>query len=327
MKLETEIVPRQGSSRRQADDSLHPPEESLAVTPTTEVPIQVEAGDDFGVTRLGINYKVGDGPEETLHLAGFENQPVTAEGLATLYLEKHKLSFTDAITYYAFVEDNYPAKPHRVVTELRYIDILPYKQAYELVDGWRDLQRGVGDPRRVDRTPARESESHVCFGEGSTVGEETALRLARFEEELAVATAEFADGMTAIAGPVPALDDAVTAMRSATELLTAKDLPAARPQRRSRSQGTDQRPPEPPEAACAEQLEPGERLPLVRREAGPEDPPAPCRPKTRTARRPGERPPGAGQARAEVLRGDRGQGARRSAARPARRVDKSQSSE
>ena len=67
------------------------PEESLAVTPTTEVPIQVEAGDDFGVSRLGINYKVGDGPEETLHLADFKDQPVTAQALATLYLEKHKL--------------------------------------------------------------------------------------------------------------------------------------------------------------------------------------------------------------------------------------------
>ena len=50
------------------------------MTPTTEVPIQVEAGDDFGVTRLGISYKVGDGPEETLHLADFKDQPVTAEG-------------------------------------------------------------------------------------------------------------------------------------------------------------------------------------------------------------------------------------------------------
>ena len=111
------------------------PEESLAVTPTTEVPIQVEASDDFGVSQLGISYKVGDGPEETLHLARLENQPVTAQGLVTLYLEKHKLTFTDAITYYAFAEDNYPPKPHRVVSELRFIDILPYKQEYQLVEG------------------------------------------------------------------------------------------------------------------------------------------------------------------------------------------------
>ncbi|HKI18057.1 MAG TPA: DUF4175 family protein, partial [Isosphaeraceae bacterium] len=205
------------------------PEEALAVTPTTEVSIQVEAGDDFGVARLGIHYKVGDGPEETLHLASFENQSVTAEGLATLYLEKHKLSFTDAITYYAFVEDNYPAKPHRVVTELRYIDILPYKQAYELVEGGGTCN---GSSVTLEELIARQRVNlnrTFAFESDQTVGDETARRLAKFEQELAAVTAEFAEGMAAIAGPIPALDQAVTAMRSATELLTAKDFPAARP--------------------------------------------------------------------------------------------------
>ena len=110
------------------------PEESLGVTPMTEVPIEVEAGDDFGVSRLGINYKIGNGPEETLHLADFKDLPVTAEALATLYLEKHRIDYTDGISYYAFVEDNYPPKPHRVVSELRFIDILPFKQEYRIID-------------------------------------------------------------------------------------------------------------------------------------------------------------------------------------------------
>ena len=205
------------------------PEESLAVTPTTEVPIQVEAGDDFGVARVGIQYKVGDGPEEILHLASFENQAVTAEGLATLYLEKHKLNFTDAITYYAFVEDNYPAKPHRVVTELRYIDILPYKQGYELVDGGGTC---CGSSVTLEELIARQRVNlnrTFAFERDQSVGAETTRRLAKFEQELAAATAEFAEGMAAIAGPISALDQAVTAMTSATELLTAKDLPAARP--------------------------------------------------------------------------------------------------
>ncbi len=54
------------------------PEEALAVIPTTEVPIQVEARDDFGVSLLGINFKIGDGPEETLHLC--EAQGSAAHG-------------------------------------------------------------------------------------------------------------------------------------------------------------------------------------------------------------------------------------------------------
>ena len=46
-----------------------------------------------------------------------------------------RLTYTDGITYYAFVEDNHPIRPHRVASELRFIDILPYKQAFQYVEG------------------------------------------------------------------------------------------------------------------------------------------------------------------------------------------------
>ncbi len=111
------------------------PEEALAVIPTAEVPVQVEARDDFGVSLLGINFKIGDGPEETLHLGDSRISPFTAAALETLYLEKHSLDYKGAITYYAFVEDNYSPKPHRVVSDLRFIDILPFKQDYQFVEG------------------------------------------------------------------------------------------------------------------------------------------------------------------------------------------------
>ncbi len=44
------------------------PAESLAATPTTEVPVKVVAGDDYGVAKVGMSYQVGDGPEESLYL-------------------------------------------------------------------------------------------------------------------------------------------------------------------------------------------------------------------------------------------------------------------
>ena len=111
------------------------PEEELAVIPTAEVPIEVQAGDDFGLARVGIAYRAGKGPEESLLLHDHADQPLTVRTLATLYLEKHKLTYTDNITYHAFVEDNRPIAEHRVVSELRFIDILPYKQAYQYVEG------------------------------------------------------------------------------------------------------------------------------------------------------------------------------------------------
>jgi hypothetical protein len=206
------------------------PEESLAVTPTTEIPIQVEASDDFGLARLGIVYKVGDGPEETLHIASLENQPVTADALATLYLEKHTLSFTDAITYYAFVEDNYPATPHRVVSELRYIDILPYKQTYKFAEG--EGQSSATSSLSLEELIARQRVNlnrTFLLERDRSIGQAAIMRLATFEEELATATEEFSEGLKARGGNVPALDDAVSAMRVATLSLDAKELAAARP--------------------------------------------------------------------------------------------------
>jgi hypothetical protein len=205
------------------------PEESLAVTPTTEVPTQIAAGDDFGVSRAGICYKIGHGPEETLRLEEFPGRPLTADVLATLYLEKHKLRHTDAITYYAFVEDNYSPSPHRSLSELRFIDILPYKQTYQLIEGGgtcngcsTSLEELIARQRaNLNRTFAHEKDQPV---DGAA-----ARRLARAEEELRAATAELSQGLSAIAAPVPALDAAVDAMRSATELLEASDLAAALP--------------------------------------------------------------------------------------------------
>ena len=111
------------------------PRKSWPSLPRPRCRSRSQAADDFGVARVGIACKVGNGPEESLDLRDHPDQPLTVRAMATLYLEKHKLTYTDGITYYAFVEDNHPVKPHRVVSELRFIDILPYKQAFQYVEG------------------------------------------------------------------------------------------------------------------------------------------------------------------------------------------------
>ena len=205
------------------------PEESLAVTPTTEVPIQVEARDDFGISVLGISFKIGDGPEETLHLGRFSDQLLTASALEVLYLEKYPLDYKGAITYYAFAEDNYPPKPHRVVSDLRFIDILPYKQEYQFVPGEGSCN---GSSTSLEELIARQRDNlnrTFTLERASPIDLAAAGRLAKYEGELHAATAEFAQGFAAIAGPIPALDEAVAAMQSAQTALAAKDLAAALP--------------------------------------------------------------------------------------------------
>lgn len=109
------------------------PDEPFEVTPSTEVPMEVASSDDFGLSQVGIVYQIGSGPKTTLQLDKSSQQPVTLATLATLYLEEHPVTFQDAVSYYAFVEDNYPGGPHRVTTDLRFIDIRPYKRSYQVL--------------------------------------------------------------------------------------------------------------------------------------------------------------------------------------------------
>lgn len=109
------------------------PDEQLEVTPSTEIPMEVASSDDFGLSQVGIVYQIGSGPKKTLHLDKLAEQPVTLATLATLYLEEHPLTFQDAVSYHAFAEDNYPGGPHRVTTDLRFIDIRPYKRSFQVL--------------------------------------------------------------------------------------------------------------------------------------------------------------------------------------------------
>ena len=143
------------------------------------------------------------------------------------------------------------------------------------------------------------------------------MRLATFEEELAAATAEFSEGLRANGGQIAALDEAVSAMRSATRSPGCEGLRLRPFARGDGPQGADQRPPEPcrasrrrrnsSQATCGPQFRPA---------ASAEDPPA-SRTKDQGACRAGGRPGRAGRARARVLGGDRGQRRRRAEARPA----------
>jgi hypothetical protein len=110
------------------------PQEQIEVTPTTEVNMKLEAGDDFGLSAVGIVYQVGNGPKQTLLLQRDPAQPGSLKAEAVLPLEDHEVGFQDAITYYAFAEDNHPDKPQRTTTELQFIDIRPFKRAYQLLD-------------------------------------------------------------------------------------------------------------------------------------------------------------------------------------------------
>jgi len=109
------------------------PEEQLEVIPTTEVPLAIEASDDLGVVKAGVMYKIGDGSPVTLWEQQLDQSQDSLHAENTLPLEDHALTYHDAVTYYAFAEDNYFGVPRRVTTPLRFIDIRPFKREYQIL--------------------------------------------------------------------------------------------------------------------------------------------------------------------------------------------------
>jgi hypothetical protein len=119
------------------------PEEALEVHPIAEVPMKIRVDDDFGLTRAGIVFRVNSGEDRTLILKEFKpamapapsgkpSNVVHAALDQMLMLEQFNLGQTDSITYFAFAEDNYPDGARRTETELRFIDLRPFRRIYKV---------------------------------------------------------------------------------------------------------------------------------------------------------------------------------------------------
>jgi hypothetical protein len=74
------------------------------VSPIEELPVTVEAADDFGIRGLDLHYSVNGGPEEVVPLLNKKEAKETKGG-TTLYLEKFKLVPGDLVSLYATARD------------------------------------------------------------------------------------------------------------------------------------------------------------------------------------------------------------------------------
>jgi hypothetical protein len=111
------------------------PTEALEVHTLAEVVMRAHARDDFGVTKVGIVFQINNEEERTLVLEEV-GKPCQREALAeqVMMLEQFLLTQKDCVAYYAFAEDNRPDTPQRTTTELRFIDIRPFKRVFRLFD-------------------------------------------------------------------------------------------------------------------------------------------------------------------------------------------------
>ena len=207
---------------------IEPPEE-LVVTPTTEVPMIVEAGDDLGLLKIGVMYQVGSGP---MQLLAEERPTESSESFRIspmLMLENHPLTFQDAVTYYAFAEDNYFGQPRRTTTPLRFIDIRPYKLSFQVVDSPGEC-KSPGSSVTLEELIARQRQGlsqAFVVGQNQRPSKEIAVRLCESQEQVQEATFELATGLKARGIEIPALYEAVKSMGVAIESLDVPNFPDA----------------------------------------------------------------------------------------------------
>ncbi len=149
-----EVKTEEASIRVRRDQSprvwFEKPTEELEVHTLAEVMMRVRTSDDFGLSNAGIVFEINNESSHTLHYEDFARaveEANAAEGTSTespwktnsileklLPLEFFELTQRDSVSYFAFAEDNYPDGAHRTETELRFIDIRPFRQRYQLVD-------------------------------------------------------------------------------------------------------------------------------------------------------------------------------------------------
>jgi hypothetical protein len=201
------------------------PAESLEVHTLAEVVMRARARDDFGLTKLGIAFQVNNEEERMLVLSEV-GKPCQREALAeqVLMLEQFLLTQKDCVAYYAFAEDNRPDAPQRTTTELRFIDIRPFRRTYQLIDpppgGTPGKQR---DLIFLDEVIARQR-----FNLNQTMRLETRSRarldlaavehVAAFENKLATQTHELADFLAGLG-----VDGAAILAQAEEAMLSAVD--------------------------------------------------------------------------------------------------------
>ncbi|MBC8350576.1 MAG: hypothetical protein H8E66_01230 [Planctomycetes bacterium] len=191
------------------------PDEALEVHSIAEVLLRIRARDDFGLSRAGIVFEVNNEEEytllekdyadlaETLAADGQPSQQTRDALQRLLPLELFGLEEKDSVTYYAFAEDTFPAGTHRTETDLRFIDIRPFRRIYRLPDP--NAQPGMNNPNQVRVRSLQEIIARQRFNLNRTIrldrkaslgGEATLVevdRIATFEDELSKSTHELAE--------------------------------------------------------------------------------------------------------------------------------------
>ncbi|HXT57924.1 MAG TPA: DUF4175 family protein, partial [Pirellulales bacterium] len=217
------------------------PAEALEVHTLAEVLMKIRVSDDFGLSRAGVMFEVNNEEEypllaedfaaasEELKTAGRLSPQTRAELEKVLPLELFELTQQDSVMYYAFAEDIRPGSPQRTESDLRFIDIRPFRRQYRLIDpaagqmsqggGLKTLEELIARQRYALNRAVRLSRTFEHTGQADLSAVDS---LTKFEGELAKSTRELAEGLEALGiNETELLYQAETSMLAAADSLAA----------------------------------------------------------------------------------------------------------
>jgi len=122
------------------------PGRDTQVTSIEEVFTEVEAEDDFGLSKLELVYSIGGAPEKTVALHGGRGLKRLSAG-HTFFLEEQKLQPGDFISYFARATDNRGAPGRQQSTsDIFFLEVRPFDRAYrQAAEGAGGAGAGGGD--------------------------------------------------------------------------------------------------------------------------------------------------------------------------------------
>lgn len=215
------------------------PDDSIEVHSLAELPMRLRVRDDYGLTQAGVIFQVNN--EQSIPLIAQEFEVIVAaanEVAATgqvspttqaalekvLPLEFFELTQKDSVMYFGFAEDNRPDRPQRTETDMRFIDIRPFKRTYQIIDP--DPQAGMGGGlksleelikrQRFGLNQTMQIERRAA--NGRTPDARALDQLMSFETELAANVRQTAEGLLA-----RGFDDVDLLFQAETSMLAAVD--------------------------------------------------------------------------------------------------------
>ncbi|MCI0361342.1 MAG: hypothetical protein L0211_22900 [Planctomycetaceae bacterium] len=229
------------------------PAEALEVTTLAEIIMRIRVSDDFGLSRSGVMFVVNNEEEYPLIAQDFAEAAKELETTGTLTpqtratlekllpLEHFELTQQDSVMYYAFAEDIRPGSAQRTESDLRFIDIRPFRRTFRVFDNedgmgmgqgsrLKSLEELIGRQRYALNRSIQIDRRFKQSGQADLSGVDS---LVKFQGELAKFTRELAEGLQRRGvDDTELLFQAEASMLAATDSLSAGSYETATQQER-----------------------------------------------------------------------------------------------